>query len=189
MRMRWLARLLLPRLRELVSLRSPDMQLDREDGVVYLRRWHLIPRNRWFGVYLHNMIGSDDDVLHDHPYHSVSLVLTDGLRERHMKPMTLQRELFGPLIIPLRTLREGQVVWRGTNFAHQLIVDRPSWTLFLMGPRVREWGFWCPRGWIPWQEYYPQQSPEGRGGRGARRGCGETDFDGNAFDPDSARRN
>jgi hypothetical protein len=186
--MRWLARLLLPMLQERVAIaRRPNMQLDREDNVVYLRRWWVIPRNKWFNVYLHHMIGSDDDVPHDHPYWSMSLVLTDGLRERYLRrpqdelmygynPDTCNWDVpkFHLENVKTRRIREGQIVWRGANFAHQLIVDQPAWTLFVTGPRVREWGFWCQRGWIPWQEYYPQQKPGGADGRGARRGCGET---------------
>ena len=31
-----------------------------EPDTVYLLRWHLIPRNRFFNVYLHRMLNSDE---------------------------------------------------------------------------------------------------------------------------------
>lgn len=44
----------------------------------YLTRWHLIPRNRFFNVYLHFFVHGDDDrALHDHAWNSWSLIL-DG---------------------------------------------------------------------------------------------------------------
>ena len=40
-------------------------------GKNYLSRWHIIPRNRYFNIYLHKFVGSDDDrALHDHPWRS-----------------------------------------------------------------------------------------------------------------------
>lgn len=42
----------------------------------YLTRWHLIPRNRWFNLYLHKFVHGDDErALHDHPWPSASLIL------------------------------------------------------------------------------------------------------------------
>lgn len=33
-------------------------------------------------------------------------------------------------------------------------------TLALMGPKVREWGFHSPDGWIHWKDYYTAQRAE-----------------------------
>lgn len=42
----------------------------------YLLRWFLIPRNRWFNIYLHKFCRDDDDrALHDHPWWFVSIML------------------------------------------------------------------------------------------------------------------
>jgi hypothetical protein len=27
------------------------------------------------------------------------------------------------------------------------------WTLFITGPRYREWGFWCPQGFVHWKKF------------------------------------
>jgi len=73
----------------------------------------------------------------------------------------------------VRDLGVGHVVYRGTQFAHRLELQGPgfpAWTLFVTGPRVREWGFWCARRWVPWQEFCDTTN-YGNGGRG----CGEDD--------------
>src|SRR3546814_8204117 len=43
-----------------ISLRKPDITIGGEDNP-YLRRWYIIPRNRWFNVYLHEFLRDDDD--------------------------------------------------------------------------------------------------------------------------------
>lgn len=49
----------------------------------YLTRWHVLPRNKWLNVYLHRFVHGDDDrALHDHPWHSASLIL-DGRYIEH----------------------------------------------------------------------------------------------------------
>lgn len=55
---------------------------DRIIGDHYLERYYVIPRNRWFSVYLHKFLGSDDDrACHDHPWASVSFLLAGRLIE------------------------------------------------------------------------------------------------------------
>lgn len=186
MRMRWLARMLLPRMKDWAKERKPDFEVHREEGgAVYLRRWWVVPRNNILNVYLHNMLLSDDDILHDHPYWSLSLVLTDGLVERYTRRPYLTPE--GELIdlrarelweyaVKTRVVRQGDLVLRSGTFAHQLIVKQPAWTLFVTGPRFKEWGFWCPRGFVHWKKYVAtNQDPSGVGSgtSGKGRGCGE----------------
>lgn len=190
MRVRWLARLLFPRLKRISEARPPDFEITKDGGPVYLRRWWIVPRNQFFNVYLHNMLRDDDAVLHDHPYVSVSLVLTDGLLERYSKrPRTVlgftKNQNTGNYDVPTsismldvqeRFPRQGDLVWRSSRLAHQLIVESEAWTLFVTGPRVREWGFWCPRGWRPWSQYVAasqNSAGAGSGTSGVGLGCGE----------------
>jgi hypothetical protein len=42
----------------------------------------------------------------------------------------------------------------------------PVWTLFITGPRVREWGFLCPQGWRHWKDF-----TAGAQGERVGRGC------------------
>ena len=49
--------------------------------------------------------------------------------------------------LPQRVLRRHD----GTVYGR---VPVPTWTLFLFGPTVRDWGFHCPeRGWVHWKEF------------------------------------
>lgn len=118
--------------------RSPDLTI-RDD---YLLRWHLIPHNRWFNIYLHNIRHSDDDrALHDHPWWNVSIILKGSYREQ-----TPYGTLFRP---------RWSVIFRRATARHRLIIkgNRDAWTLFITGPKIREWGFWCPQGFVPWYDF------------------------------------
>ena len=49
----------------------------------------------------------------------------------------------------------GSVVLRGAKASHRLEIDHGratcAVTLFITGPRFREWGFHCPKGWVRWR--------------------------------------
>ena len=127
-------------------------------GPDYMHRWHLIPRNRFFNIYLHKIMKNDDDrALHDHPWWSVSWCLRGKLREvRKFNRIRIIR----PSLLP---------VVRSATFAHRLEVARgPVWTLFITGPRIRTWGFHCPKRFVPWYDFVDSRD-SGKVGRG----CGE----------------
>jgi hypothetical protein len=49
-----------------------------------MRRWWVIPRNKFFNIYLHHFLHSDDDrALHDHPWWNVSILLRSGSYVEH----------------------------------------------------------------------------------------------------------
>lgn len=108
----------------------------------YIRRWWLIPRNRVFNVYLHQILRSDDDrALHCHPWHNVSIVLSGCYREHLRDGLSRLRSA-------------GCLIARDAETAHRLeIIDRPAWTLFLTGPRIRDWFFHCPQGLVHWRDF------------------------------------
>ena len=151
--------------------RSPDFTVGGEENP-YLRRWWLIPRNRFFNVYLHHFLRSDDDrALHDHPWHNVSILLRGAYME----------------VLPgheIAVRQAGDVVARGPAAAHriQLANDdtvtrvrailpgftRDVWTLFITGPRLRTWGFHCPQGWVPHTLFLDPANP-GLPGKGCNQ--------------------
>lgn len=120
--------------------RAPDVVIGRA-GHDYMRRWHIIPRNRWVNLYLHNFLEPDAGDLHDHPYWSVSIVLRGLYIE----------ELPG---LEFRTRPAFSVIFRKPTTAHRIVhVSRDgAWTLFITGPRVRRWGFHTEGGWTPASE-------------------------------------
>lgn len=148
---------LLARLVRVAERRPPDFVIGGGENP-YLRRWWIIPRNRVFNVYLHHFLRSDDDrALHDHPWINLSVLLAGSYVE-HM-----------PGGKALRV--EGDLIARGPRAAHRvaLLADQdgemPVWTLFITGPKVREWGFHCPRGWRHWRDFTagPRGERVGRG--------------------------
>jgi hypothetical protein len=133
--------------------------VERLDNTPYLRRWFVIPRNRWLNIYLHEYLDDDEDrALHDHPWWSASLCLVGELIEyfHHKKHLAV------------RTIGGGSLVIREAEFSHRLQVPIPGTvTLFVTGPRLRTWGFWCRKGWMDWRTFCA------RDGSGRARGCGE----------------
>jgi hypothetical protein len=133
------------RARLIMASRPPDFIVGAP-GDDYLRRWWVIPRNRLFNVYLHLFMRSDDDrALHDHPWWNGSLLIAGEYTEHTIDAGGVNR----------RTIyRAGDIKLRGAKAAHRVeLHDGPCLTLFITGPRVREWGFHCPAGWRPWQQF------------------------------------
>lgn len=116
----------------------PDLIIKRnEDDRIYLKRWYIIPRNKWFNIYLHKFEGSDDDrALHDHPWWSLSFLLKGTLSERY------ERAIYYNVY---RRIRRFVPYLRSPKHMHRMILWSDSaWTLFFTGPAQREWGFRVP---------------------------------------------
>ena len=142
--------------------RAPDFVVGDEDDV-YLRRWWIVPHNRWFNVYLHNFCRSDDDrALHDHPWVNVSVVLSGGYNEHTANRIYLRK--------PWRPWAPWRVTIRTARAAHRVELlpgGAPVWTIFITGPKTREWGFLCPQGWRHWRDFVSLRP----GGNSVGRGC------------------
>lgn len=134
-----------------VAWRKPDMTIYRRDNEHYIHRWYVTPRNRYFNVYLHQTLLDDDEPPHDHPWANVSILLRGGYWETVFNPLQDSR---GVWHLPgfVRWRPPGSVVFRRATRVHRLTVEntdaRESWSLFITGPVVRDWGFWGKRGWI-----------------------------------------
>lgn len=129
-------------------MRNPDFIIGPSDDP-YLLRWFVIPRNRWFNIYLHHFWKSDDDrALHDHPWVNVSILLSGSYIE-HL-PMGRSK-----LRKPWRPWAFWRLPVRGARSAHRVeLIDKARvWTLFITGPKTRHWGFYCPKGWIPHEKF------------------------------------
>lgn len=126
---------------------------DREMDRPYLHRYYLLNTRwlaRWFPklsyrLVLHKCVLSDADGLHDHPWAWKSKILEGGYWE-HLPDNKMA----------LRTSADG---WRsfGADSFHRLELPwegAVSWSLFLMGPKEKEWGFQDRDGnWVQWREY------------------------------------
>lgn len=128
---RWLASKIEARARRIIARRPPDFIVGSAADP-YLLRWWVLPRNSLFNVYVHIFNKSDQDrALHDHPFHSVSLALSGPMGEVircHDGSETM------------RLVSAGDLVFRSATHAHRMVIGVPGRaTLFITGPRVREW--------------------------------------------------
>jgi hypothetical protein len=128
----------------------------------YMLRWYLIPRNRWLNLYLHKFMRDDDDrALHDHPWWFVSIMLWGQYTE------VLAQGTAGSV------RGVGDIAYRPAEHRHRVVLDErdgkpvPAWTLVITGPKSREWGFWCPKGFVHWQKFVATDDPGAVG-----PGCG-----------------
>lgn len=150
---------------DLMASREPDFVVgpaEQPGEVDYIRRWWVLPRNEWSNLYLHFTQRDDEDrALHDHPWPSRSVIIAGGYLE----------------VTPDGTFerRVGDVIERSAEAAHRLVLHRdangdaiPCISLFFTGPKQREWGFHCPKGWVHWTDF-----TGGKHGESIGKGCGE----------------
>lgn len=139
----------------------------------YLLRWYLVPKNRFFNVYLHKFCRDDDDrALHDHPWWFISFLIWGRYDEVISDDGTKAIYRDAP-----------SVAFRAATHRHRVVLPRvldvdesgkwfeyrrPAWTIVITGSRVREWGFWCPKGFVPWQDFCDSTDHGNIG-----KGCGD----------------
>lgn len=156
-------------------MRKPDVVIGEADNP-YLLRWWIIPRNRFFNIYLHKFLRSDDDrALHDHPWlWNISILLKGNYREYTFlsQGYTFLKSTsrFAGSLSGFR-FRWGKAPHRvklitAIDFDHYM-TEIPVWTLFITGPVVRDWGFYCPKGWRVWWDF----TKATEGGNSTGRGC------------------
>lgn len=152
-------------------MRKPDFVIGEANNP-YVLRWWIIPRNKWFNIYLHKFLRSDDPrALHDHPWWNVSIILKNGYFEvqqfHHYARGFISNDL--PEWQERVWRRPGTVIFRKATTAHriELASELPVWSLFITGRVVRDWGFLCPQGWKYWKDFVKQTS----GGNEIGPGC------------------
>lgn len=156
-----------------VYIDAPDLLI----GEDYLSRWYLIPRNPIANIYLHRFTASDEDrALHGHPWASLSVLLKGELKEH--TPAVFIADILAidyddwwegkSNLLPV-TIPKWRFKYRDKDYVHRLVLKSESaWTLFMTGPRVQEWGFYCPKGFVHWRDF-----TAGKKGNKVGAGCGE----------------
>jgi hypothetical protein len=147
-------------------MRKPDLIIGPPSDP-YLYRWHLV-KLFGFQLALHKMIRDDDDrALHDHRSWNISLVLRGGyfevkrvywpFRRGGMLGHEWKRDAAGRIFLDVTLWRRPlSLIFRDATTPHRLMLAYPgrtSWSLWLRGPSVREWGFHCPKGWRHWRDF------------------------------------
>ncbi len=132
--------------------------MDRVENEPYLERYYLFLRDREqfpFNVFLHKFLKSDPDDVHDHPWPYATVILKGGYWEWIPHFDTVGR-------------KTGEYqVWRGpghvriskANSFHRIELDPDitAWTLFMPGPKQRDWGFLVKNQWVQWEQYLKQR--------------------------------
>lgn len=118
--------------------KDPDIVI-APDGVPYIYRWYVVPRNPLANVYLHVQVADDPErPLHTHPWENTSVILSGGYDE-----VIQETPPYGRIVMHER--RKGDVIHRPASAAHRLLLPEGvpyTMTLFTTGPKTAEWGFW-----------------------------------------------
>lgn len=135
----------------LAKSRIPCKVIANDEGDPYLLRVYLTPDADWWrrwlpGVYLHHFYRSDADrELHNHPWEwALAFILRGGYVEEYQQQDSWLGVRLGKPWIEKRTFRPGSlnvITPRTFHRVELLDPDRGAWSLFVAGPRYRDWGF------------------------------------------------
>lgn len=120
-----------------------------------MMRWSLwLPgpkKSPWFKVLLHyfppNVTDRDP---HDHPRSFVTLILKGSYFNTEW-----EKSCQGSVLLPVgEWMRRGRFCFRPADHLHITeTADAGAWTLVIMGPEKRDWGFVRDGVWFPWMKY------------------------------------
>jgi len=172
--MAWLAKILARFFIWKYQDKKPDFIIRIENDVEYLYRWWVIPRNHYFNIYLHKVVGDDERYFHDHPWKSVGFILKGAYVE--MTPYEQQfhrlRKKITQSAFHMEILSQGNLKYRDTSYAHYLTIKHPDesykqgespepvWSLFMTGPKRGSWGFYTKQG--VWEDHVKWCTDRGR---------------------------
>lgn len=133
--------------------------LDRDSKEPYLERFYIHPRWMTLGLFrvvIHRFWKSDtDEAFHDHPWLFWGSKLLEGEYIEHTPDGSFHR-------------KPGKLRWNSGWALHQIELGKRKydgkekivWTLFVMGPKIRDWGFkgistnWK---WIQWKNFLDER--------------------------------
>lgn len=122
--------------------------MDRVHSEPYLTRYYLFLKDRkWFpfNIFLHNFHKGDLDDLHDHPWPFITFIVKGGYWEH----------------------TPNGKFWRGTgtirvarsNQLHRVELEPgvDVWTIFVPGPKIKDWGFIDNGKWKQHEKYLAEK--------------------------------
>lgn len=156
----------------------------RKERIPYLIRWTLIGLgidSSWFSIKIHNILISDEECLHNHPWAFISIILKGGYTE-HTRALPWSYKLSKwshPVIsdkngfnVQHKEFNRGSILYRPAHWSHRLQLDKtlvsapdddgyveksiPVWTLVFTFRKTQRWGFFTRKGWIPHWKYNEQ---------------------------------
>ncbi len=152
--------------------------IKRRNDQPYLIRWTILGfgiDSSWFSIKLHNILISDEECLHNHPWAFISIILKGSYTE-HTKWLPWAYNVSGwsdPVIsekngfhVQYKTFKAGNILFRPARWSHRLelpnalgpnpenvYIPIPVWTLVFTFRKVQRWGFFTTKGWIPNWKY------------------------------------
>ena len=133
--------------------------MDRQNDEPYLERYYIFLKDRtWFpfNIFVHKFLKSDPDHVHDHPWPYATLILKGGYYE-----WTPVFDSNGKKIAETCTWRgAGSFRTSAATSYHRIELDPDveTWTMFMPGPKQREWGFLVSNKWIHNEVYLNEQT-------------------------------
>jgi hypothetical protein len=126
--------------------------MDRQCNEPLLTRYYLFLKERKhfpFNVFLHKFHKGDPGDVHDHPWPYFTLILKGGYYEWILSGNCEIRKWRGP----------GHFRFCSANSYHRIELKEgvTPWTLFMPGPKQRNWGFLVQNKWVPQEQYFSQQ--------------------------------
>ena len=122
--------------------------MDRHENEPYLTRYYLFLKDRkWFpfNIFLHNFHKGDLDDLHDHPWPFITFIIKGGYWE-HTPNGRFWRSA-------------GTIRFAGCHSLHRVELEPgvDVWTIFIPGPKLRDWGFLRKGEWVQHEQYLKEK--------------------------------
>lgn len=126
------------------------------EGQVYLKRYYILFKEKTdqfeeekrklpFNIFIHKIMKSDTDDLHDHPWWYFTFILKNFYVEEFIDSVKTRSRWSFRISNPRKL--------------HRIVVDesRPPVTLFIRGPKIRDWGFVKDGKWIFFKKYLQER--------------------------------
>ena len=132
--------------------------MDRVENEPYLERYYLFLRDRErfpFNIFLHKFLKSDPEDVHDLPWPYATVILKGGYWEWIPVFDTIGRKI-GEV---QHWRKPGHFRTCSASSFHRIELDPnvTCWTLFMPGPKQRDWGFMVKNKWVQWEQYLKQR--------------------------------
>lgn len=146
----------------LMTFLWPHLDILGPEGDLYLRRFFMTPKTKWFRPRFLHLINRSDEgrAPHDHPNAFRTTILRGGYTEKVYKPMDRYRAVDGK-VVAMRTVRPGDTLDNPVGHTHMVtLTDGPTWTWVVAWIRGKPWGFWLLHStdgsqdrWVESEEY------------------------------------
>jgi len=132
---------------------------------IYLIRYYLFkPNEKGWNIFIHRFLRSDLDVVHDHPFDFLGLVLSGGYKEVYY-----DSQLDGEYPFCINSNPPGSFLIRTASHRHKVLVKsvntwetrrKAPMTVILRGPRYQGWGFYPDGKFVDFETYLDVKSDE-----------------------------